>query len=828
MRKPRPSRPHIADGPARAPVAHQNETAQKVNFHDDKRAFAPRDPHPALIVPDIIALMFVFLNDTKDLFRAGHVCRIWQDTIMHSHASTLWPSLYRRVLGERYAHPPLESGVPSWRSMRRHLLTSAFRDRYDWAGLARLGSRIATAGRVKAWKNREIEVPLDHAHLTRQYVRFGTVIAHCPHLLGVGARSLVMVAETCVVFEPRVTGNAKRLLPRSFLQVQPFSTVAPLPPPFLLASGTESLEIVQNDGVISTNFQDHHFFSAGASRTKWACTASALRVFLYPQHDPHARIEVVHPDRLQVEAVSCCDDWLVVTYQAPTAWLADLLRNGPVTDLQHTPFLLVVYDLHGVRMPEAKTDRCARVAATEVGVKSTAVWVPYGCHLRHAVLEDLEDPFPIAVPATDPWSSPLPQTASYRRRLLKAMTSEKVDDGVSGHRLVVVTFDVTGADQCDLVAWQPYGVLPENSAAPASGEPAPYSSRGPCCSFKTWKMFGRILIGTPLDPMCCPRLQFARDDSGLDPDAAIPLDLKALLTNFAQHAFMAVARLIYDPLLHPLLRGHHQPDILARHINRIMGQLDDASVNHDDPSPSNTIFIQDQFCAASLPVPTAATVAAWSHHVLPAPLRIRATLPSFSRGPDHPPPMHVHSMHWTRRDRLVLVSRASVLPLAHVPHPYGAAVTTRGARIDVLDIAAMRIVATAALPPTTAYHIDAYTSNPAWYGHEETARSVSKEGELRRALFVRERGKLPDSWVIEPMLDAMRNASRGTIESVRRVVNAPGTVVAVEVTSRGIVLVRSLGPAAGAVVEVCTFDGRNLGPGLAVAMPCVERDHESK
>ncbi|KAJ3367390.1 hypothetical protein GGF31_007555 [Allomyces arbusculus] len=718
---------------------------------------------------------------------------------MNSCAATLWPRLYCHVLGERYAHPPLESGAPSWRAMRRHLMNAAFHDRRDWVGLARIGSRLTKAGAVKAWKERETEVPLDHVHLARQYVRIGTVVAQCPHLSEVGrtASSFVKVGENCIVFEPRLTGSAKRLLSRSFLQVQPFSTVAHSPPPLLLASGTESLEVVQNDGTISTDFPDRHFSCAGASRTKWAFTASALRVFLYPQHDPRARIEVVHLDRLQVEAVSCCDDWLVVTYQAPAAWLADLLRMGLVTDLQHVPFILVVYDLRDVQVPHVDPDRCVRLTAEEMGVKSMPVWVPYGCHLDHAVLEDPEDTFPVAIPESDPWFPPLLRTASSRRRLLKVMAAEKVDDGVTGHRLIVVTFDVTYAEQCDLVAWQPYGVLPENPATQGKG--APFSLGGPCCSFTSWKLFGRILIGTPLDPICCPRLQFARDDSGLDPGADIPLDLKALLTDLAPHAFMVVTRLFDDSLLHPIPRGEGDAHVLQRYISCVTGKL-------DNTPPPDAIFVQDQFPAASWPAPTAATIAKCLDH----------------------PPAHVASMHWASRDRLVLVSRTSGLPLAYAPRPYGTAVTTRGAHIAVLDSAAMQIVSKVTFPPTTAYHIDAYTSNPAWWEREETARSVSKEGELRRALFVRERGEVSGAWVIEPMLDAMRAARRGTIESVRRVVYAPGSVMGVEVTSRGIMLVRSLGPASGAVVEVCAFDGRNREPGLAVVMPQAERGHENK
>ncbi|KAJ3351918.1 hypothetical protein GGF32_004042 [Allomyces javanicus] len=33
-----------------------------------------------------MALVFAFIGNAKDLFRTSHACRVWRDTIMHSHA----------------------------------------------------------------------------------------------------------------------------------------------------------------------------------------------------------------------------------------------------------------------------------------------------------------------------------------------------------------------------------------------------------------------------------------------------------------------------------------------------------------------------------------------------------------------------------------------------------------------------------------------------------------------------------------------------------------------------------------------------------------------
>ncbi|KNE61680.1 hypothetical protein AMAG_18670 [Allomyces macrogynus ATCC 38327] len=158
-------------------------------------------------------------------------------------------------------------------------------------------------------------------------------------------------------------------------------------------------------------------------------------------------------------------------------------------------------------------------------------------------------------------------------------------------------------------------------------------------------------------------------------------------------------------------------------------------------------------------------------------------------------------MHWASRDRLVLVSHdTDYISLgAIVSRLFGTAVTTYGPQIEVLDVAAMEIIASVKLPPKTAYHIRSSTANPAWWG---------RGGVRGRARF-----------------DAPR-ASR-EIEFVRRVVHAPGTVIAVKSTSRGVILVRSLGPARGAVIEVCAYGRRSLGPGLPVAVPHVEEDDES-
>ncbi|KNE70722.1 hypothetical protein AMAG_15475 [Allomyces macrogynus ATCC 38327] len=92
---------------------------------------------------------------------------------------------------------------------------------------------------------------------------------------------------------------------------------------------------------------------------------------------------------------------------------------------------------------------------------------------------------------------------------------------------------------------------------------------------------------------------------------------------------------------------------------------------------------------------------------------------------------------------------------------------------------------------------------------------------MRRALFVPESGDVPDPWVVEPILGQVDREFR-EFEHMRRVVHAPGTAIAVEATSRGVMLVRSLGPARGAVGELCAHDVWNLGPGLPVTVPHVE------
>ncbi|KAJ3351916.1 hypothetical protein GGF32_004040 [Allomyces javanicus] len=356
-----------------------------------------------------------------------------------------------------------------------------------------------------------------------------------------------------------------------------------------------------------------------------------------------------------------------------------------------------------------------------------------------------------------------------------------------------------------------HGVLPENlTVSEDMDEDALIASHRPCCSFASWRIFGRILIGTPYGLICCPRLQFARDDSGLDPDSDLAPDLKALLTLVTRHALFAVARLFYDPLFYSLPHDVDYDDeddvvedeeglyALARCVRQITGLRGDD--DSSDLSPSGVAFIQDQFRAADLPVPTAATIAAWTEHMRPAPLPIRASLPPLT------------SMHGASRDRLVLVSHDSDYNSlgAIVSRPFGTAVTTHGPQIEELDVAAMEIIASVKLPPKTAYHIRPSTANPAWWGRAESGAGRDL---MRRALFVPESGNMPDPWVVDPILGKMEQESR-EIEYVRRIVHAPGTVIAVEATSRGVMLVRSLGPTRGAVIEVCAYDGRNLGPGL--------------
>ncbi|KAJ3367397.1 hypothetical protein GGF31_007562 [Allomyces arbusculus] len=124
-----------------------------------------------------------------------------------------------------------------------------------------------------------------------------------------------------------------------------------------------------------------------------------------------------------------------------------------------------------------------------------------------------------------------------RRKLIKFVVNEQGDDRIRGHWLVAVTFAVSWATP-ELVAYRPYGVVPEHSTEMRGGES--FVTHGLCCSYTSWRLFGRILVGTPLDPVCCPRLQFARDDSGLAADDVMAPDLKVALTLISRRGFLAI------------------------------------------------------------------------------------------------------------------------------------------------------------------------------------------------------------------------------------------------------------------------------------------------
>ncbi|KNE70730.1 hypothetical protein AMAG_15481 [Allomyces macrogynus ATCC 38327] len=750
---------------------------------------------------------------------------------MDSHAPLLWPAVYHHLPDLRYCDPPLETESMTWRDYRRLALIAEIRDRANWLNLKLLGERLASAGAVTG-VDVNCNVPLEKVHIARRYVPVGTVVAQCPHFLDVpdGGEPLVAVTDGCVVFEPRLTGELRAQQTRSFVQVQPLShSVTSAVPPHhdavLLQSRPEPVEVIRNGNVVPGI--DSFFKSAGATSTKWAYTRSATRVLLYPLLAASASICIAHPKRLLILGVSCCDDWLVVLFHVPLEWPRHFARDPRIPwrrnddpELMSTPCIMAVYDLRAVQIPRAEPDQCFLLNAVDAGVKAvSAVWVPYQHGLTHAVVDPDAHPFPVS--EASPWADAESADAFSRRQLLKIMVNEQGEDRIRGQRLVVVTFDVS-ASVPDLVAWQPYGVVPEHpTELRGAGKDESFETHGPCCSYTSWHLFGRILVGTPLDPVCCPRLQFARDDSGLALDAVIAPDLKAVLTQITRRGFLAVSVLMRESLLRAFhFNAADRASVTARFVAQVCGTDHELLVEYELRSLESA-YIQANLAATSRPSDPA--LASWSLALLPAPLHVRATLPRVVPAPGQLT-YHVTKMHWTRRDRIVAVSRpsASAAPLQHLRSFFGKhdAFMHCGSRIEVIDLAAMRIVAVTDLPPTTEFQIKYRSINPAWYDQLEDEPwykpLVYERGPIIRgdhwdnALMLPawnseldKDGPLTDEWVLDPVRIAWKHNWSG---ATRRRVYVPGTVLHVEPTPKGFAIVRSLGPMRGAPAPVVARD----------------------
>ncbi|KAJ3369527.1 hypothetical protein GGF31_005237 [Allomyces arbusculus] len=803
--------------------------------HDEARTARTRSRHRALDVTNVLGHIFDQLNDPVDLLRASHVCRSWRATIMVLDAARLWPAVYRKVHGLRYREPPLVDGPMSWDEYRRLALVSAVRDSRDWYKLKQLGKRLATSG-GKLKTNDEQEMELGKVHIARKYAPVEDVVAWCPHFLDVpnGQHSIVTVTDKCITFEPRLTGQLRAQQTRSFLHAQPISLSAPSTSPpaqaaILFSSGPAPAEQTNNRGNVVAA-QDSLFKAAGVTATKWTFTRTATHIHLYPLSGCDARICVAHPKRLRILDMSCCDDWLVVLYQAPLKWIVDFARNpgvpwrsGDNPDHMATPCIMAMYDLRDIQMPHVEPDRCLLLNAAEVGVKAVcAVWVPYEHGLTHAVIDPDAHPVPVSDP--DAWASAA-ATYSVRRQLLKVVIHEQGENRTRGHRLVVVTFDVSTASPV-LTAWQPYGIIPENPTEQRGPElNESFATHGPCCSYTSWRLFGRILVGMPLDGVCCPRLQFARDDSGLNPGTAMAPDFAAVLTQITRKMFMAVSVLMREPLLRAFHhRASNHAEIVARHVAQICGVNHDLTAQYDLRPPE-----AEYVCAQLTPgtPPSAEALTACSVLLRPAPLRIRATLPRVRQSW-----YQIVDLHWTRRDRLVAISRPALSAELHfASHDTHDVATAYGARIEVIDTAAMRIVARTDLPPATSYRIRNTVENPPWRDLGTVvpptpfAGSDAEEEEecpWRRVLMlpkhpdVAQHEALNDEWILDPLRRAWRPEPWSG--ATRRRVHAPGTVLHVAPTAHGLVIVRSLGPMRGSIVELCTYS-RSRAPHPVVKPP---------
>ncbi|KAJ3351910.1 hypothetical protein GGF32_004034 [Allomyces javanicus] len=760
---------------------------------------------------------------------------------MDSHAPLLWPSIYRMQPGLRYRDPALDDGTMTWQEYRR-LALRAVRDTHEWYKLKQLGKRLASSGVVK--KKDPAEVPLEEVHIARKYAPVEVVLAETPHLTNVAEGSgkpLLAVTDSAVVFQPRLTGCTVTKQKRSFLQVHPFSTASfsQFSAPHdasLIGSGAETVEDVNDNGGWGTT-SDPYFHAAGATKTRWMYAQSATCVRLHPLPTVNVCIRVAHPKKLQILATSCCDDWLVVLYKVPLDWSVDFAWNPRVPwrenddpKLVTMPCILAVYDLRGVQIPTCEPDRCLLLNARDVGVKAIgAVWVPYQHGLTHAVVDPDSHPFPVT--ETDPWTVGKPADASSRRQLLKIMVNEQGDDRIRGQRLVVVTFDMS-MPMPDLVAWQPYGIVPENPESMRGAEQdESFATHGPCCSYTSWRLFGRILVGTPLDPVCCPRLQFARDDSGLAPDKTAP-DFKSVLTLITRRGFLAVSILMREPLL----RAFHfdapcRAQLMAQYVAHLFGS-NPALMAQYDLRPAEAEFITAQFAAPTRPAD--ATLAIWSTHMRPTPLPVRATLPRQHHIPGQPT-YHIVDMHWTRHDRLVVISRPRRVPPPFFDRTYWFDTTTdAGARIAVIDTAGMRVVACTDFPATITYRISGahWVENPRWhdlgsYGPLPTpspmagsSRDITEEMAWRRKRLLPPpsdadpAGPLNDAWILDPLRYASLPPGPVRLGRPTRHVHVPGTVLHVAPTANGLAIVRSLGPMRGAVVELCTYSKTRAPPAL--------------
>ncbi|KAJ3351908.1 hypothetical protein GGF32_004032, partial [Allomyces javanicus] len=326
--------------------------------------------------------------------------------------------------------------------------------------------------------------------------------------------------------------------------------------------------------------------------------------------------------------------------------------------------------------------------------------------------------------------------------------------------------------------------------------------------YTSWRLFGRVLVGMPLDPVCCPRLQFVRDDSGLAPDAAIAPDLKTVLTQITRRGFLAASVLMREPLLRAFhFNADDRATVVARYVAHICG-MDHALVAQYDLLPLESAYIQAELTKSSCP--SDATLAAWSLALRPAPLH---------------PQYRVSQMHWTRRDRLVVVSRPSphAAPIAWYRDMRYAEHDTyvrHGSRIEVVDTAAMRIVAHVDMPPTTEFKIHYWANNQGWRDHANSApwekppswepEATFIEGPWRNAFLlpvwqsdIDEDGSLTDEWVFDPLRNAL-NTKWDSSDEIRRRIYLPGTVIHLEPTANGLAIVRSLGPMRGSVIELCT------------------------
>ncbi|KNE70704.1 hypothetical protein AMAG_15459 [Allomyces macrogynus ATCC 38327] len=153
-----------------------------------------------------------------------------------------------------------------------------------------------------------------------------------------------------------------------------------------------------------------------------------------------------------------------------------------------------------------------------------------------------------------------------------------------------------------------------------------------------------------------------------------------------------------------------------------------------------------------------------------------------------------------------------------------------GARIEVIDVTAMRIVAHTDLPPTIEFQIERWADNPAWRdnaNHVPWDKPPAREpfedlidGKWQNPLLLPvwktdldKDGPLTDDWVLDPLRSAWKSTWRGP---TRRRVYAPGTVIHAEPTASGLAVVRSLGPMRGSVVELCTYS-KTRAPGLCLA-----------